>query len=425
MRSEGESKEHADRIPLFRSEALEASKQTFGSPIRAPGTGMRLASGIIIATLVLAAIFLATTSFPRKETVSGSLMPSHGLSPIISQRSGVVLNVHAEEGELVRDGAPIVSISVDSVMQNGESSGTTLSGIAEELTRASIDRKHASGVSLASQEAGIRGRMVATTRQIALLRANFELYKRQLIIAENTERDLETLRADKLISELQFRDAEVRVINARQAAYEVEARIAQLEQDYQQMRHDLNRLRADSESIQAAATFELLSAREKEVNYKLSTEFMLVAQSAGHITWLRAKAGDTVTPGRTLGVIMPEGSELLAELWVPSSAIAFVHVGTDVRLMYEAFPFEKFGVGHAKITKIARSPTAPAELPADLQAVESHYRLLATLDDQKMQAYGKSLELTPGMRLKADLVLENRSLLDWLLDPVLAVKRRN
>jgi membrane fusion protein len=190
------------------------------------------------------------------------------------------------------------------------------------------------------------------------------------------------------------------------------------------MRHELGRLKAERDANRATSLSELLGAREKAINYKLGTQFNLVAQSAGQVTWLQAKPGATVTAGRTLGVMMPEGSQLFAELWVPSSAIAFVDVGTEVRLMYDAFPYQKFGVGHARIVKIARSPTSPEELPADLQAVESQYRLLAALDDQQMQAYGKALALAPGMRLKADLVLEKRSLLDWLLEPLLAAKRR-
>lgn len=70
--------------------------------------------------------------------------------------------------------------------------------------------------------------------------------------------------------------------------------------------------------------------------------------------------------------------------------IAFVNVSTDVRLMYDASLYQKFDVGRARIVKIARSPSSPDELPADLQAVESQDRLLAALDDQQMQAYGKA-----------------------------------
>lgn len=132
---------------------------------------------------------------PRdKETVSGAPVPSRGLLPIISQRSGIVSNVDVEEGAKVREGDPIVSVSVDSVIDTGESTGAALSAV------------RATG------------------------------------------------------------------------------------------------------------------AREKAINYKLGTRFNLVAQSAGQVTWLQAKPGATVSAGRTLGVMMPEGSQLLAELWVPWSA---------------------------------------------------------------------------------------------------------
>jgi membrane fusion protein len=416
--------ETADSIPLFRNEAIEAATQRFGSPVQAPGVGMWLATGFVVALLSLAVLFLVTTSFPRKETVSGALVPSRGLLPIISQRSGIVSSVHVEEGAKVREGDPIVSVSVDSVIDTGESTGATLSGMAERLTQASVDRERATEASLESQEAGIRERMLGATRQLSVLRDNVTLYQQQQTIAEKTVHDLGRLRVDKLVSELQYRDAEVRVLNVRQSVAEVRTRIAQLEQEHEQMRHELGRLKAERDANRAASLSELLGAREKAINYKLGTRFNLVAQSAGQVTWLQAKPGATVTAGRTLGVMMPEGSQLFAELWVPSSAIAFVDVGTDVRLMYDAFPYQKFGVGRARIVKIARSPTSPDELPADLQAVESQYRLLATLDDQQMQAYGKALALTPGMRLKADLVLEKRSLLDWLLEPLLAAKRR-
>lgn len=414
----------SDKIPLFRDEAVKATVERFGAPVEAPGIGMWLFTGFVVALLGLAALFLVTTSFPRKETVSGALVPSRGLLPIISQRSGIVSDVHVEEGAKVGQGDPIVSVSVDSVIDTGESTGATLSGMAERLTQASVDRERATEASLESQEAAIHERMLGTTRQLSVLRDNVTLYQQQQAIAEKTVHDLGRLRADKLVSELQYRDAEVRVLNVRQSAAEVQTRIAQLEQEHKQLRHELRRLKSERDANRAMSVSELLGAREKAISYKLGTRFNLVAPSGGQVTWLQAKPGASVTAGRTLGVMMPEGSQLLAELWVPSSAIAFVSVGTDVRLMYDAFPYQKFGVGHGRIVKIARSPTSPDELPADLQAVESQYRLLAALDDQQMQAYGKALALTPGMRLKADLILEKRSLLDWLLEPLLAAKRR-
>lgn len=95
---------NVEEVRLFRKEAIESATQRFGSPVNAPGVGMWLATTFVLALLGLTFLFLVTTSFPRKETVSGALVPSRGLLPITSQRSGIVSNVHVEEGAKVRRG---------------------------------------------------------------------------------------------------------------------------------------------------------------------------------------------------------------------------------------------------------------------------------------------------------------------------------
>ena len=423
-----ESKQREDTeipgVTLFRRQALEAATQRYGAPVSAPGIGLGLATGFVLLLLLLAGIFLLTTSFPRKETVSGSLVPSAGLLTITSQRSGIVSKVYVEEGASVKRGAPIVRVSVESVMNGGERTGQALTNMAEGQNRALLDRERAIEASLLSQEAGAQARMQGLERQLQTLRGNVKLYEEQARIAEQTVRDLERLVAEQIVSRLQYRDAETRELTARQNLTDAQLRIADLEQGRIGLQHELGRLAAERDANRASIATERLSTQEKAINYKLGTEFELVSQQAGRITSLQAKPGGSVVAGKTLGVLLPAGSPLVAEVWVPSSAIAFVNVGTEVRLMYDAFPYQKFGVARAKVSKIARSPTVPEELPLDLQAKESRYRVLLALESQQMDAYGKSLALTPGMRLKADLILERRSALDWLLDPLLAAKRR-
>ena len=53
---------------------------------------------------------------------------------------------------------------------------------------------------------------------------------------------------------------------------------------------------------------------------------------------------------------------------------------------------------------------------------EAAYRVIASLDRQDVDAYGKKLQLQAGMLLKADIILEKRSLMNWLLDPLLSVR---
>lgn len=175
----------------------------------------------------------------------------------------------------------------------------------------------------------------------------------------------------------------------------------------------------------ASSASEILSAKEKAINYKVGTEFNLVSQASGKITSLQVKPGAAVAAARTLGIMMPEDSSLLAELWIPSSAIVFVSTGTEVRLMYQAFPYQKFDATHAKVIKIANSPTAPEDLPTRIAGEGRPVSNIGIVGSAGHAAYGKSLPLVPEMQLEADLILDKRSLLDWLLDPLLAKRTRN
>ena len=50
------------------------------------------------------------------------------------------------------------------------------------------------------------------------------------------------------------------------------------------------------------------------------------------------------------------------------------------------------------------------------------YSVVADLEQQYVEAYGEVLPLLAGMNLSADIELDQRSLLEWLLDPLLSLK---
>ena len=64
----------------------------------------------------------------------------------------------------------------------------------------------------------------------------------------------------------------------------------------------------------------------------------------------------------------------------------------------------------------------PEETSTPGVLTEPAYRVVVALNDQNIQAYGKATALRAGMRLDADIVIEERSLLRWLFDPVFSIK---
>lgn len=105
--------------------------------------------------------------------------------------------------------------------------------------------------------------------------------------------------------------------------------------------------------------------------------------------------------------------------------------GQRVSLRFQPFSYQKFGFYTGAAASISRPPVSPSELPhqltglADPQSTgEPVYRVIVDLDKQLVEAYGKSVPLQPGMQRDADVVIETRRLIEWVLDPIYALTRK-
>jgi membrane fusion protein len=102
-----------------------------------------------------------------------------------------------------------------------------------------------------------------------------------------------------------------------------------------------------------------------------------------------------------------------------------------VLLRYAAFPYQKFGQHEGEVASVSRTAISPAELPQPLVGLVNPtgagapvYRITVALAHQSVQAYGEPLPLQPGMQLEADVLMERRRLVEWILDPLFSVTGR-
>jgi membrane fusion protein len=93
-----------------------------------------------------------------------------------------------------------------------------------------------------------------------------------------------------------------------------------------------------------------------------------------------------------------------------------------VRILYEAFPYQQFGTYRAHVTNVSQTIVTGNDASGPVSLKEPAYRVTATLEDQKINAYGKQILLQADMLLRADIILEKRSLMNWFLDPLLSVR---
>ena len=109
--------------------------------------------------------------------------------------------------------------------------------------------------------------------------------------------------------------------------------------------------------------------------------------------------------------------ELLAELYVPSHAVGLVKPGQPLRLKYDAFPVERHGAYEGFVTDVSLAVLQPSEVAVpDLRLAAPVFRIHARLADQAVRVGDVRVPLRAGMLLRADIVVERRSILDWLVE---------
>ena len=150
--------------------------------------------------------------------------------------------------------------------------------------------------------------------------------------------------------------------------------------------------------------------------------YVIRAPTTGRISTLQATVGQNADPQRLQLEIIPEASVLQAELFLPARAIGFVEPGQAVRILYDAFPYQHFGTYRGRIVKISQTILTSSDAAGPIKLNEPAYRVTAALERPDIDAYGKRVALQPDMLLKADVILEKRSLMSWLTNPLRGVR---
>lgn len=410
---------------LFRKEVIENLRHRLeGDVYLILPPSFKFLLVFVLAAAFVSIVFLSLGEYKKKERVLGVIEPSLGVVKLQSTQSGVVSNVLVHEGEFVDKGTPIMRIA--SAMYTEGQQELNQSLLEKYLLQKSKLNKQISDqiISDEIEFENLERRSSRTRERLLALEKNKDLYLERLILNEKLLANISQLKSTGYISELELQKTKDSYLQLRQQVTNVEferlAILAQVE--------ELN-----SQMLQLPFTQEqrlnLVNEKQSELSGKIASiqqqkEAEIRAPKSGVITNILAKQGMNVAAHKPLATLLPEGAILNAILYIPSSAYGFVKLGQEVNLRYHAFPYEKFGVFSGKIILLSDSPTLPEEsnMPSLLQSPA--YRVVVDLESQSVSAYGERVQIKTGMLLDADIIIEERSLIRWLFDPIFSIKER-
>lgn len=99
-----------------------------------------------------------------------------------------------------------------------------------------------------------------------------------------------------------------------------------------------------------------------------------------------------------------------------------MRAGQDVRILYDAFPYQHYGAYHGRIVRVSQTVLTGSDVSTPVTLREPAYRATVALDRPDIDARGQRIALQPDMLLRADVILEKRTLMDWILSPLLSAR---
>lgn len=410
---------------LFRKEAVHhATRRLAGEVVLASSLSSRLLAGASVLVVIVAVVFAATASYARKETVAGWLTPSGGLIRLEARQGGIVETVLVSEGEIVRSGQPIATVRLSQALADGDSFAA-LSRSLKSQTEAAASRARSTRAALDAERTQLTARREALSRELSQAQRRATLQVDRVRLARSEVARAEALAAQGYLPRRELETRQATLLSMEQEQAELAGAALSYEREIGEVSARLAAIPIDLQTADAEAASAMAGLEQQQTQTEAQSSYVVVATVDGRVAALPVHKGQGVPAGAAVAVLTAGDTPLEAELYAPSRASGFIREGQDVRLMYQAFPYQKFGAGEGQVISVSRTVLAPAEVAIPgLQVQEPVFRVRVKLSRDEIAAYGRSVSLQPGMLLTADVVIDRRSLLEWLLDPLYAAGRR-
>ena len=400
-------------------------------------------------TLLTVTVFIVWSDHAMIDEVvkgSGKIVPSSQIKSIQNLEGGIVKEILIKEGDLVKKGEPLLK------MQDLYFSSTF------EQNRLKYDEMYAKAVRLKAEAYGTPFSVPegATRTQLGLIEKERSLYesnKQQqaktmaILEAQLAQRSSELREAREHFKELSNEMALVQKqidINEplvkKQIVPEVDFLKLQrdannVQQQLTQTRHQITVTKsmideAKSKREEAKLAFENkakaeLNGIESDMQQSMESQAALKDQVTrtlvrspvdGIIKKLYVTTiGGVVTPGMKMMDILPTGDTLLVEVRVQPSDIAFLYPDQRAVIKVTAYDFAIYGGLTGRVVRI--SPDSINEPDG-----KTYYQVWIETDKTFLGTVENPLRLIPGMVVNAEIVTGKKSILDYILKPLLRTK---
>ncbi|WP_120632153.1 HlyD family type I secretion periplasmic adaptor subunit [Ruegeria sp. EL01] len=416
-----------------------------GSPLR--GSLLLL---VVLSCLLAAGTWAYLTELDDVTRVDGRIVPSGDVQLIEATEPGVLQSVYVREGQVVDKGALLMELDttqIDSQLSQEQQRAFGLMARTQRL-QAEIDGTklefdddliEGAGAVVRSEIALYQGRQAELEAEIAILERQRQQrhreYEEGLVDQVTADETLKVLAEERAIMAplverhmepattlLALRRSEAEWKGRKVRAKAVTNRLKTgLDEIDDRIRATRSRFRSAALTDLAFATAELAALqpmlpalRDRAARAQVRSPVRGVVNRIHRTT-----IGGLARSGEDLIEVVPLDETLLVEAYVRPEDIAFLRAGQPVKVKITAYDFARYGGLDGEIVRIGADTITRSE-----RNDEEVFIVEIRTSDTMLDANGIAVEIIPGMITEVDILSGRKSVLDYLVQPVVKIKDR-
>jgi hemolysin D len=448
---------------------LPAALEVVETPASPAG---RAVAATVIAVFCFGLLWAALGHIDIVASASGKIIPSGGIKVIQPFETGIVRAIHVSDGQRVNAGDVLIELdpSINESERNHLQADLTaaqlemarlkagLAEVEDPLTAFVPPPNAPKGLIdvqrdyLIKQTAEFRAKIKALERQREQKQAeratiDATISKLSTVIPIVQQRvDIRKISSDReYTSKYQYFEALQVLVEQQQdlnvqrsRLQEADASIAALSDERSKSIAEFQRT-LFGQLVEAERKADGLAYDVAKSQQKINAQFM-TAPIAGSVQQLAIHTvGGVVTPAQVLLTVVPLESRLEIEAMVPNRDVGFVHPGQKAEIKVDTFNFTKYGLLQGKVLSVSRDAVV-RDKPADRsneknlgsnsessepKGQELNFAARVSLDRSQMQIDDELINLTPGMAVTVEIKTGSRTVLGYLLSPLMKYRHES
>ncbi|WP_200415195.1 HlyD family type I secretion periplasmic adaptor subunit [Arcobacter sp. FWKO B] len=247
--------------------------------------------------------------------------------------------------------------------------------------------------------------------KLIILKNNHLLLSKEIDIKKSLVKDRIISEVDFLQLQRRYNDTDLELKKTQAAIPSIKSSIQEL---YKNIEEAKEKYRNDAK-VEIVKVYSEIQKLNEDLNLLKDKieKSAIKSPSDGVVNLITVKTkGEAISPGRVLMEIIPETEFVLAEVKVSPAEIGFLYIGQSVRVKLHAYDFSLYGGLMGEINYIS------ADTIMDENTKAEHY-IIHIKSMQKYVGDNENLIIRPGMTADADIITGKKTILDYILRPVL------